>query len=333
MHRVGILLAIETVLIPDFFQDQVGDSSVEVVPAEMRVAIGRQHLKNSVLELEDRNIEGAPTEVVHGDDTLGSLLEAVSQRGRRGLIHDTEDFQPGNQARILGGLSLAVVEIGGDRDHRLSDLLSQMRLGAKLEFLEDHGRDLGRRIGFVSDLDPDDSSLLVEFVREVFQFPGQIGQAFTHKTFDGVNRALRVSDEMLFGRITHEQAVVSHGDDGGHQGSTVTSWNDTRSVALHVGNQGVGRAEVNADDSRHVRDAPCSSGRRNHVVDDIAEIGPVRENLPHLLQHRISLATGLIIRLLPALQLVPRGEQFREPMFHLQLPALEGFAVDLESRP
>ena len=45
----------------------------------------------------------------------------------------------------LGGLPLGVVEVGWNGDDRLANLLAQLGLGVLLDFLEDEGRNLGRR--------------------------------------------------------------------------------------------------------------------------------------------------------------------------------------------
>ncbi len=45
----------------------VDDPLVEVVPAQVRVAVGRLDLEDAVAQLEDRDVEGAAAEVVDGD--------------------------------------------------------------------------------------------------------------------------------------------------------------------------------------------------------------------------------------------------------------------------
>src|SRR2546428_4977057 len=71
------------------------------------------------------------------------LVEAVGERRSRRLIDDAQDFEPSDFASILGGLTLAVVEISGNGDDRLGDLLAQFGLRIGLELLEDHRRYLG----------------------------------------------------------------------------------------------------------------------------------------------------------------------------------------------
>ena len=123
----------------------VGEPRVEVVAAEPRVAVGRQHLEDAAAELQDRDVEGAAAEVVDGDDALGALVEAVGERGGRRLVHQAQHLETGEPAGVLRRLALAVVEVGGHGDHRLRHRLAERRLGAALELAQDVGRDLGRR--------------------------------------------------------------------------------------------------------------------------------------------------------------------------------------------
>ena len=127
-------------------QQPLDDALVEVVAAEVRVAVGRLDLEDALAQLQDRDVEGAAAQVVDGDLLVVLLVQAVGQGRGGGLVDDPLDVEAGDAARVLGGLALGVVEVGRDGDDRLGDLLAQIRLRVRLELLQDHGADLGRRV-------------------------------------------------------------------------------------------------------------------------------------------------------------------------------------------
>src|SRR5439155_18915351 len=106
---------------------------VEVVAAEVGVAVGRLDFEDAFAELEDRDVERAAAQVVDGDLLVGLLVEAVGQRGGRGLVDDSLDVEAGDAPRVLGRLALNVVEVGRDGDDRFGDLLAKVGLGVGLE--------------------------------------------------------------------------------------------------------------------------------------------------------------------------------------------------------
>ena len=72
---------------------------VEVVAAQVRVAVGGLHLDDALADLEDRDVERAAAEVVDGDRLVLLLVEAVGERGRRRLVDDPLDRRGPRSAR------------------------------------------------------------------------------------------------------------------------------------------------------------------------------------------------------------------------------------------
>ena len=56
--------------------------------------------------------------------TLFFFVHSVGKRSGGRLVDDALHIEPGDLAGILGRLALRVVEVGGDRDHRLGRITS-----------------------------------------------------------------------------------------------------------------------------------------------------------------------------------------------------------------
>ena len=126
--------------------DPVDDALVEVVAAEVRVAVGRLDLDDALADFEDRDVERAAAEVVDGDRLVLLLVEAVGQRRRGRLVDDAHDLEAGDLAGVLGRLALRVVEVGRHRDDGLGDRLAEIFLRRLLQLLQDHRGDFRRRV-------------------------------------------------------------------------------------------------------------------------------------------------------------------------------------------
>jgi hypothetical protein len=59
------------------------------------------HLEDAVADLEDRDVEGAAAEVVHGDGLVLLLVEAVGQRRGGGLVDDAQHVEAGDRPASL----------------------------------------------------------------------------------------------------------------------------------------------------------------------------------------------------------------------------------------
>src|ERR1035437_9315444 len=143
LHRHRVLREIDPLVLLELREQPVDDPLVDVVAAQVGVAIRRLHLDDPFPHLEDRDVEGPAAEVVDGDRLVLLLVETVGERGRRRLVDEALHLQPGDLSGVLGRLALGVVEVGGDRDDGPVDLLAQVGLGRFLQLREDHCRDLG----------------------------------------------------------------------------------------------------------------------------------------------------------------------------------------------
>ena len=134
--------------------------------------------EDTTLDVEEGHIEGTTTEIVDQDVALLLRLaraETVGDSGGSGLVDDTEDVEARDGTGVLGGLTLVVVEVGGDGDDSLLDLLAELGLSnllhlwgglvavpklffRRIAYLDkDHGGDLlgGELLGFAEVLDLD----------------------------------------------------------------------------------------------------------------------------------------------------------------------------------
>lgn len=112
--------------------------------------------------MEERYIESTAAEIVDENIALLLLLsgaETVGDGSSSGLVDDTENVETSDSTGILGGLTLVVVEVCGNGDDGLLNLLAELDLGdllhlcnvsvhaptirfARSHLPENHGRDL-----------------------------------------------------------------------------------------------------------------------------------------------------------------------------------------------
>lgn len=109
--------------------EQVG---VEILTTQMGVTSGSLDSEDTTLDVEKRHIESTTTKIVDQDVALLLRLaraQTVGNGGSGGLVNDTEDIETRNGTGVLGSLTLVVVEVGGDGDDGLLDLLAKLGLG------------------------------------------------------------------------------------------------------------------------------------------------------------------------------------------------------------
>ena len=220
-------LQVDAVLLGKRVADVVEEQLVEIVAAELGVAVAGQDLDDAVLDLGDRDVERAAAQVVDQQPLHLGGMRVVGQHGGGRLVDDPDDLQSGQLARLAGGLPLAVVEEGGHRDDRLRDRLAQGLLGALLERPQDDRRDFLGRVLLVSEGDRD---------------------LLAHLALDRSDGPFRGQHVLVACRLADQQpALRVQADDGGQDRVAVLFEDDGLAVAddRHLA---VGRSQVDADD-------------------------------------------------------------------------------------
>jgi hypothetical protein len=125
---------------------------VEVLTTQVSVTSGSLDGEDTTLDVKKGDIESSSTEIV--DENVALLVglagtETVGDSGSGRLVDDTEDVEASDGTGVLGGLPLVVVEVGGDGDDGLLDLLAELGLSDLLHLDKDHGGDLLGREGLL----------------------------------------------------------------------------------------------------------------------------------------------------------------------------------------
>ena len=252
LDGVGLLGEVDAGLGFELRDDPLHDAVVPIVAAEVGVAVGAAHLEDAVAELEGRDVKGASTEVIDGDLLVFLLLEAVGERGCRRLIDDAQDLEAGNLAGVLRGIALGVVEVSGNGDNRLGDLLTQLGLGVALELGEDHCGNLRRAeaLRLAVDLNLDVGVAVRSFhqlVRNAVLLAAALVVLAAHETLHGEDGVLRVGDGLALGGLADKAlAALAEGNDRWGRAGAFGVFQNDRLAAFHHGHAGVGRSQIDS---------------------------------------------------------------------------------------
>ena len=129
---------IDFVLLQDLFVSKGLQQIVDIIAAEVRVAVGGEDLVDVAFaggdEFENGNIESAATQVVNGDMTALLFVLAIGERGSRWLVDESQHFKAGELAGVFGGLTLRIVEIRGNGDDGAVDDFVEKRFSPIFQF-------------------------------------------------------------------------------------------------------------------------------------------------------------------------------------------------------
>ncbi len=250
---------IDAVGLLELGRNPVDDPLVEVVAAEMRVAVGRLHFDHALTHFEDGDVERAAAEVVHGDGLVFLLVEPVRQSGRCRLVDDAEHVEARNLAGVLGRLALRVVEVRGHGDDRVGHRLAEVILCGLLQLLQHHRGDFRRRVFLAAGLDPHVAVVCGnDVIRDALLFAGDFGEFPPDEPLDRKNCVFGIGDGLTLGHLPYQPLTFfSERDDRRSDPRAFLVDEHGGLAALHHRHDGVRRAEVDSNDFLSRAFLPC----------------------------------------------------------------------------
>ena len=182
----------------------IHDALVEVVAAKVCVAVGGLDLEDALTYLQNGDVEGASTKVVHRYGLIALFIHSVGQRCGSRLVDDAQHLQSGYTTGVLCGVALAVVEVSGDGDDRLVYHLAQLGLCILLELPEHHGRYFRRGDHFVPELDVHVRVLgLDHLIWDALRLLRHLVIPAAHEPLYGEDGVVRVGHRLSLGGLPH----------------------------------------------------------------------------------------------------------------------------------
>ena len=251
-HLVALGGEIQPLLLLEFGNQPLHNPLVEVIAAQVRVAVGGFDLDDALAHFQNRNVKGAAAKVVHGNGLVLLLVQPVSQSGRRRLVHNALHAQPGNLARILGGLPLRVVEVRRNGDHRLGDRLAQVGFGGGLQLLQNHRRNLLRGVFLALRHHAHMVTLLNHLEGHHLHLVVDLVVTAAHEALDGVNGVFRVGNGLPLGHLTHQPlAALGEGDHGRSGARAFLVGDDFGFAAFQHSDARIRGSQIDSDNLSH----------------------------------------------------------------------------------
>ena len=257
-----VLAQIGAGVLAELIDDVVDEALVEVFAAQERIAVRGEHFELlvavDVRDINDRNIERAAAQVIHGNLAIGraTLVHAEGKRRGSRFIDDALDVKARNAAGILRRLTLAVVEVGRHRNDGFRNRLAEVILSGLLHLAKHFSRNLLRSELLAGNLNPRIAIVRTDNAeRRKLQIllDFRIVETTTDQTLHGEERVLRIRDGLTLCGSADENLTVFHvRNDRRRCAGAFTVLDDLDVIAFHDGDRGVRRTKVYTDDLCHV---------------------------------------------------------------------------------
>ena len=195
---------------------------IQIISAQVRVAVRCQHLVDVALpgrnQLQNRNVECPAAQVVHRHAPALLLVQSVGQSRRGRLVHQPQHFKSGQPAGVARRLSLRVVEIRRNGNHRAVHRIAEMLLGPALQLAQNERGNLRRREHtFAQPHANRAAAFRIDLEREKLQLLLNILDPAPHQPLHGIDAALRLRQQAAASRLAHQN--ISAGVHADHRGA------------------------------------------------------------------------------------------------------------------
>ena len=233
----------------------VNKSVVEILSSQVSVTGSGLDLEDTLLNGQKRNIEGSTTKIEDENValTLDLLVKTVGNGSSGWLVDNTEDVKSGDQAGILGSLTLGVVEVSWDSDDSVVNGSSEVSLSGLAHLDQDHGRDLlwGELLDLSLELNLDDwlAGLVDDLEWEVLHVGLDlwVGELAADETLGIEDSVGWVHGDLVLGGITDETLGVGESDERWGGAVTLVVGDDLNAVISVDTHTGVGGTQINTD--------------------------------------------------------------------------------------
>lgn len=252
----------------EFVNEVINQPAVKILTTQVGVTSSGLDLEDTLLDGEERDIESTTTKIKDEDValTLGLLVETVGNSSSSRLVDDTEDVQSGNETSILGGLTLGVVEVGGNSDDSVVNGTTEVRLSRLTHLDQDHGGDFLRceLLGLTLELNLDDrlGGLVNNLEGEVLgiSLDLRVGELAADQTLSVEDCVVRVHGDLVLSSIADKTLGVGEGNERGGGSVTLVVGNDFDTVITEDTYARVGGSQIDTNSGGH-GECVCGSGR------------------------------------------------------------------------
>ena len=230
---------------------------VKIIASKLCISIGGFDVEHTVGNAQQRHVEGAATEVENQCTAHRTAVEAIGQCRSGGFIENPLDVDASEATGIPGGLTLCVVEVSRNGDHRGFHLFAQVSGGVVHQFAQDAGNQLFRGIlPFGLRASDSDVPLIVgtHRVRHRERTVIELIPSATNKTLEVGKGVSGVENQLSSRRLSHQKLIVFGVPQHRRRGARAFGiGNHHWPPGLQNSHDGIGGTQVDSDDPAHKR--------------------------------------------------------------------------------